>query len=300
MAALAHAVARDDDAACPSAPTLAVPVSGHDLKEQAQQQLRHAPLRASPATWATVLRSRAQAARAPADPALRRSVRGALHTRPRRRASALAFTARVWPVSADDIASPLRARGPVVALGLPRPRGRVDPQLMGEVMQGLFFLTPPNRDGLRDALVQPAEMAGYQFENSGPWSRRCSRSPRDTRRVRLPLLQFAASQAVGDASDSRPQAADRRTRYERDGWYRRRARVSHADSVLAELNRVVEQALVRAPCACASSRRSARARSSRVERAAGAVAADVGDAATPRRSPRPRPACSSRQTDRER
>ncbi len=38
------------------------------------------------------------------------------------------------------------------------------PALLAELTHGLFFLTPPNRDGLRDALIQPAEMAGYQFE----------------------------------------------------------------------------------------------------------------------------------------
>jgi serine/threonine protein kinase len=38
------------------------------------------------------------------------------------------------------------------------------PALLAELTRGLFFLTPPNREGLRDALLQPAEMAGYQFE----------------------------------------------------------------------------------------------------------------------------------------
>ena len=35
---------------------------------------------------------------------------------------------------------------------------------MGELNPGLFFLTTPQREGLRDALVQPAELAGYRFE----------------------------------------------------------------------------------------------------------------------------------------
>ena len=39
-----------------------------------------------------------------------------------------------------------------------------DQAFMAELSRGLFFLNAPIKDGLREALVQPAEMAGYHFE----------------------------------------------------------------------------------------------------------------------------------------
>ena len=73
----------------------------------------------------------------------------------------LAFTACLAGVC-DDATTPLR-----LVLSL-----RSDfldhvaeaPALLAELTRGLFVLSPPSRDGLRDALIQPAEMAGYQFE----------------------------------------------------------------------------------------------------------------------------------------
>src|SRR5690606_37432023 len=58
--------------------------------------------------------------------------------------------------------------------------------------QGLFFLTTPNREGLRDALVQPAEMAGYGFESRGMVEDMLRHL--EATQGALPLLQFAATQ----------------------------------------------------------------------------------------------------------
>ncbi|HWU90453.1 MAG TPA: serine/threonine-protein kinase, partial [Kofleriaceae bacterium] len=66
------------------------------------------------------------------------------------------------------------------------------PALMAELARGLFFLTPPSRDGLRDALIQPAEMAGYQFES--PVMIESMLDHLEHTPGALPLLQFAASQ----------------------------------------------------------------------------------------------------------
>ncbi len=131
--------------------------------------------------------------------------------------------------AADDSAAPVR-----VALSLRSDfldRVGEDPQLMAEVMQGLFFLTPPNRDGLRDALVQPAEMAGYQFEN--PVMVEEMLSHLETTPGALPLLQFAATKLWENKDSGRKlltQAA-----YNAMGGIGG-ALASHADSVLAELS----------------------------------------------------------------
>ena len=38
---------------------------------------------------------------------------------------------------------------------------------LAELSRGLFFLTAPDHDNLRETLVRPAELAGYTFED--PW-----------------------------------------------------------------------------------------------------------------------------------
>jgi serine/threonine protein kinase len=148
----------------------------------------------------------------------------------------LAFTACLAGVC-DDAASPLR-----LVLSL-----RSDfldhvaesPALMAELTRSLFFLTPPNRDGLRDALLQPAEMAGYQFES--PATVESMLDHLEHTPGALPLLQFAASQLweMRDR-DRRLLTADS---YHRIGGIAG-ALASHADAVLAECSGR-EQALVR-------------------------------------------------------
>jgi serine/threonine protein kinase len=104
----------------------------------------------------------------------------------------------------------------------------------------LCFLTPPSRDGLRDALIQPAEMAGYQFET--PEMVESMLDHLEHTPGALPLLQFAASQLweMRDREHRRLTAAS----YDRIGGIAG-ALASHADTVLAECT-AREQALVRA------------------------------------------------------
>ncbi|MBK9037476.1 MAG: protein kinase [Myxococcales bacterium] len=131
--------------------------------------------------------------------------------------------------TADDASAPVR-----VVLSLRSDfldRVGEDPRLMAEVMQGLFFLTPPGRDGLRDALVQPAEMAGYHFEN--PVMVEEMLSHLETTPGALPLLQFAATK-LWDAKDSTRKLLTQNA-YNAMGGIAG-ALASHADSVLAELS----------------------------------------------------------------
>ena len=147
-----------------------------------------------------------------------------------------AFTACLASVC-DDVTTPLR-----LVLSL-----RSDfldhvaesPALMAELTHGLFFLTPPNRDGLRDALSQPAEMAGYAFET--PRMIESMLDHLEHTPGALPLLQFAASQLweMRDR-DRRLLTAES---YDRIGGIAG-ALASHADAVLAECS-PREQAVVR-------------------------------------------------------
>jgi len=99
-----------------------------------------------------------------------------------------AFTACLAAV-ADDATSPLR-----VVLSLRSDfldRAAEDVALAGELTQGLFFLGPPGREGLRDAITQPAEMAGFQFELAATVEDMLDHL--ETSPDALPLLQFAAT-----------------------------------------------------------------------------------------------------------
>jgi eukaryotic-like serine/threonine-protein kinase len=136
-----------------------------------------------------------------------------------------AFTACLASV-ADDATTPLR-----VILSLRSDfldRVPEDPQFMAELSRGLFFLTPPGREGLRDALIQPAEMAGYQFETPAMVEEMLDHLEHTP--GALPLLQFAASKLW----DMR----DRELRRLSGDSYRAiggiaGALASHADAVLA-------------------------------------------------------------------
>ena len=149
----------------------------------------------------------------------------------------LAFTACLAGVC-DDATTPLR-----LVLSL-----RSDfldhvaeaPLLMAELTHGLFFLTPPDRDGLRDALSQPAQMAGYQFE--APAMIEAMLDHLEHTPGALPLLQFAASQLweTRDRAHRLLTAAS----YHRIGGIAG-ALASHADAVVAECTQR-EQTLVRA------------------------------------------------------
>lgn len=100
--------------------------------------------------------------------------------------------------AADEAASPARVVVTIRADFL----GRIaeDANFMNSLQQegGLFFLGPPSAEGLREALVHPAESAGYRFETDSMVTEMVQfleASPNG-----LPLLQFAASQ-LWDARD---------------------------------------------------------------------------------------------------
>jgi serine/threonine protein kinase len=99
-----------------------------------------------------------------------------------------AFMACISAV-ADDATSPLRVVLSIRSDFLDRVAE--DPQFLAELTQGLFFLGSPTRDGLREAITNPAEMAGFQFEL--PATVEDMLDTLETTPGALPLLQFAAS-----------------------------------------------------------------------------------------------------------
>ncbi|WP_224248433.1 serine/threonine protein kinase [Hyalangium gracile] len=101
----------------------------------------------------------------------------------------LAFTACLSGL-ADDATSPIRVVLSIRSDFLDRVPE--DERFMAELNQGLFFLTTPQRQGLRDALVQPAEMAGYRFETPAMVDGMLQHL--ESTQGALPLLQFAATQ----------------------------------------------------------------------------------------------------------
>ena len=99
-----------------------------------------------------------------------------------------AFTACLGGV-ADDAATPLRV---VISMRSDfLDRAGEDPRFLDELTRGLVFLGQPDRQGLRDALVQPAELAGYRFEDG--WIVEQMLADLDATPGALPLLQFGAS-----------------------------------------------------------------------------------------------------------
>ena len=149
----------------------------------------------------------------------------------------LAFTACLAGL-ADDATSPVR-----VVLSLRSDfldRVSEDEHFMAELSQGLFFLSPPNREGLRDALVQPAEMAGYRFET--PQLVEHMLGHLDATQGALPLLQFAAT-LLWEQRDTASKVLTQQS-YESMGGIAG-ALATHADSVLGELS-PAQRNLVRA------------------------------------------------------
>jgi serine/threonine protein kinase/energy-coupling factor transporter ATP-binding protein EcfA2 len=148
-----------------------------------------------------------------------------------------AFTASLSAV-ADDPTSPIRLVLSVRSDFLDRMPE--DQRFMAEVSQGLVFLGAPGVDGLRDALVQPADIAGYKFESTEiveDMIRHLSNT-----QGALPLLQFAAMRLW----DSRDPARRLLTKasYDAIGGVAG-ALASHADAVVSKLP-TSAQALARA------------------------------------------------------
>jgi len=129
---------------------------------------------------------------------------------------------------ADDATSPLRV---VVSMRSDfLDRVAEDEALLRELSQGLFFLQPPDRQGLREAILQPAEMAGYQFEDETIVEQMVNHLENSP--AALPLLQFAATQLW--------ELRDRKRRLLTEASYQAiggigGALATHADAVLLQL-----------------------------------------------------------------
>jgi hypothetical protein len=90
--------------------------------------------------------------------------------------------------AADDPSSPVRVVLSMRADFLDRLAGHK--HFLAELSRGLFFLTAPDQDNLRETLERPAELAGYAFED--PWIVE-DMMQAATSRGALPLLSFAAT-----------------------------------------------------------------------------------------------------------
>ncbi len=139
----------------------------------------------------------------------------------------LAFTACLASV-ADDATAPLRV---VIAMRSDLlDRVAEDADFLGELGKGLYFLRAPDREGLRDALLQPAELAGYRFE--APAMVEHMLDALEGTSGALPLLQFAAARLW--------ELRDRERRMLTEAAYGALggitgALATHADTVMAEL-----------------------------------------------------------------
>jgi len=203
--------------------------------EIVQQRKLVERLRAEPGYAGTVLRSRARRDRRVI--LLFVDQTEELYTQVADPAERLAFTACLAGI-ADDATSPTRV---IISLRSDfLDRVSEDERFMNEVTQGLFFLASPQRDGLKDALVQPAEMAGYRFETPELVERMLQHL--QSIQGALPLLQFAATR-LWDARDPARKLLTEQAYSEMGGI--EGALATHADSVLAGLS-AAEQALVRA------------------------------------------------------
>jgi eukaryotic-like serine/threonine-protein kinase len=100
----------------------------------------------------------------------------------------LTFTACLASV-ADDATTPLRLVLSIRSDFIDRLAQ--DPSLAADLAHGMFFLAPPGRESLREAMVEPAEMAGYQFESAAMIEHMLDHLQHT--QGALPLLQFAAS-----------------------------------------------------------------------------------------------------------
>ncbi|HEY5947042.1 MAG TPA: protein kinase [Kofleriaceae bacterium] len=97
--------------------------------------------------------------------------------------------------AADDPTSPVRVVLSMRADFLDRLAGHK--HFLGELSRGLFFLTAPDQENLRETLERPAELAGYAFEQPSIVEDMMQAA---TSRGALPLLSFAAMR-LWDARD---------------------------------------------------------------------------------------------------
>jgi serine/threonine protein kinase len=138
-----------------------------------------------------------------------------------------AFTACLASV-ADDATAPLRV---VLAMRSDfLDRVAEDQGFLSQLSDGLFILRPPDRDGLREALVQPAELAGYRFERAGMVEDMLDHLEHTP--GALPLLQFAAARLWEQRSHERRLLTE--DAYRKLGGITG-ALASHADTVMGQL-----------------------------------------------------------------
>jgi serine/threonine protein kinase len=149
----------------------------------------------------------------------------------------LTFTACLASV-ADDATTPLRLVLSIRSDFIDRLAQ--DPSLVADLAHGMFFLAPPGRDSLREALVEPAEMAGYQFESAVMVEHMLAHLQHT--QGALPLLQFAASK-LWDLRDAGRRLLAEESYHAIGGITG--ALASHADAVVAGLAHPA-QALTRA------------------------------------------------------
>ncbi|HMA94436.1 MAG TPA: protein kinase [Polyangiaceae bacterium] len=131
--------------------------------------------------------------------------------------------------AADDATSPVRVMVSLRSDFL----GRVteDPSFMNELNRGIYLVGPPSAQGLRAALVQPAEMAGYRFEAPAMVDQMIQYL--EATPGALPLLQFTASQ-LWQLRDADRKLLSSRS-YQSLGGIAG-ALVNHADRVVAQLS----------------------------------------------------------------
>ncbi|MFT7579467.1 MAG: serine/threonine protein kinase [Myxococcota bacterium] len=139
----------------------------------------------------------------------------------------LALTACLSAV-ADDPTSPMRVVVSIRSDFLDR--CTEDIHFMNEISQGLFFITAPTVDGMRDSLVLPAQMAGYKFESDEIVKDMLDHLSSTS--GALPLLQFTADKLWGERDPVRKMLT--RASYDALGGVGG-ALASHADQVLKQI-----------------------------------------------------------------
>jgi serine/threonine protein kinase len=150
-----------------------------------------------------------------------------LYTRCPDPAERAAFTACLSAI-ADDATSPLRV---VLAIRSDcLDRIAEDPRFVSELSQGLFFVGPPGREGLRDAIVRPAELAGFRFERDDIVDDMLDHL--ETAPGALPRIQFTAAR-LWEARDVAHRMLTCRS-YQAMGGVAG-ALAHHADRVVADL-----------------------------------------------------------------
>ncbi|HEX4454979.1 MAG TPA: protein kinase [Kofleriaceae bacterium] len=130
--------------------------------------------------------------------------------------------------AADDPSSPVR-----VVLSMRSDfldRAAEDRGFMEAITRGLHYLMPLGRDGLRDALVRPAALAGHTFESPDLVESMIDEIA--TTAGALPLLQFAAGQ-MWEARDRPARILTRASYIAMNGIGGTLAQ--HADRVLADM-----------------------------------------------------------------